>query len=260
MIKLKTYSEIELIRESANLVVQTHAMLAKLIKPGINSLYLDKVAEEFIRDNGGKPGFKGYNNFPFTLCVSPDDQVVHGLPSDEEIKSGTILSIDCGVLMNGFYGDCAYSFAVGELSDEKRKLLDVTKESLERGVIAAKYGNKVGDIGFNIQNFAESNGFSVVKELVGHGIGKQLHEAPEVPNYGNEGTGSILDDGLVIAIEPMINMGSPDIEQKSDGWTIVTKDRAPSAHFEYTVAVKKGKTEVLSPFSIIEDNLKQDHG
>ena len=175
MIKLKTYSEIELIRESANLVVQTHAMLAKLIKPGINSLYLDKVAEEFIRDNGGKPGFKGYNNFPFTLCVSPDDQVVHGLPSDEEIKSGTILSIDCGVLMNGFYGDCAYSFAVGELSDEKRKLLDVTKESLERGVLAAKYGNTVGDIGFNIQNFAESNGFSVVKELVGHGIGKQLH-------------------------------------------------------------------------------------
>ncbi len=256
MIKLKTYNEIELIRESANLVVQTHAMLAKLIKPGINSLYLDKVAEEFIRDNGGIPGFKGYNNFPFTLCVSPDEEVVHGLPSGKEIKNGTILSIDCGVLMNGFYGDCAYSFAVGELSDEKRKLLDVTKESLERGVLAAKYGNTIGDIGFTIQKFAETNGFSVVKELVGHGIGKQLHEAPEVPNYGNEGLGSVLEDGLVIAIEPMINMGAPEIVQKSDGWTIVTKDRAPSAHFEYTVAVKKGKTEVLSPFNIIEENLK----
>ena len=237
------------------LVARTHAELAKVIRPGITSLYLDNLAEEFIRDNGGLPGFKGYNDFPYTLCVSQNEEVVHGMPSNKEIKNGTILSIDCGVLMNGYYGDSAYSFSVGELTQEKKRLLDVTKEALDRGVIAAKFGNTIGDIGFTIQNFAESHGYSVVRDLVGHGIGKQLHESPEVPNYGKKGMGSILEDGMVLAIEPMINLGSPDIIHKNDGWTIVTKDGLPSAHFEYTVAIKKDKTEVLSPFNLIENVL-----
>lgn len=242
-------------RESSLLVARTHAELAKVIRPGITSLYLDNLAEEFIRDNGGLPGFKGYNDFPYTLCVSQNEEVVHGMPSNKEIKNGTILSIDCGVLMNGYYGDSAYSFSVGELTQEKKRLLDVTKEALDRGVIAAKFGNTIGDIGFTIQNFAESHGYSVVRDLVGHGIGKQLHESPEVPNYGEKGMGSILEDGMVLAIEPMINLGSPDIIHKNDGWTIVTKDGLPSAHFEYTVAIKKDKTEVLSPFNLIENVL-----
>jgi len=255
MIFLKTYKEIDIMRESSLLVARTHAELAKVIRPGITSLYLDNLAEEFIRDNGGLPGFKGYNDFPYTLCVSQNEEVVHGMPSNKEIKNGTILSIDCGVLMNGYYGDSAYSFSVGELTLEKKRLLDVTKEALDRGVIAAKFGNTIGDIGFTIQNFAESHGYSVVRDLVGHGIGKQLHESPEVPNYGKKGMGSILEDGMVLAIEPMINLGSPDIIHKNDGWTIVTKDGLPSAHFEYTVAIKKDKTEVLSPFNLIENVL-----
>ena len=255
MIFLKTYKEIDIMRESSLLVARTHAELAKVIRPGITSLYLDQLAEEFIRDNGGLPGFKGYNDFPYTLCVSQNEEVVHGMPSNKEIKNGTILSIDCGVLMNGYYGDSAYSFSVGELTQEKKRLLDVTKEALDRGVIAAKFGNTIGDIGFTIQNFAESHGYSVVRDLVGHGIGKQLHESPEVPNYGEKGMGSILEDGMVLAIEPMINLGSPDIIHKNDGWTIVTKDGLPSAHFEYTVAIKKDKTEVLSPFNLIENVL-----
>ncbi|RPG58642.1 MAG: type I methionyl aminopeptidase [Flavobacteriales bacterium TMED191] len=255
MIFLKTYKEIDIMRESSLLVARTHAELAKVIRPGITSLYLDNLAEEFIRDNGGLPGFKGYNDFPYTLCVSQNEEVVHGMPSNKEIKNGTILSIDCGVLMNGYYGDSAYSFSVGELTLEKKRLLDVTKEALDRGVIAAKFGNTIGDIGFTIQNFAESHGYSVVRDLVGHGIGKQLHESPEVPNYGKKGMGSILEDGMVLAIEPMINLGLPDIIHKNDGWTIVTKDGLPSAHFEYTVAIKKDKTEVLSPFNLIENVL-----
>ena len=255
MIFLKTYKEIDIMRESSLLVARTHAELAKVIRPGITSLYLDQLAEEFIRDSGGLPGFKGYNDFPYTLCVSQNEEVVHGMPSNKEIKNGTILSIDCGVLMNGYYGDSAYSFSVGELTQEKKRLLDVTKEALDRGVIAAKFGNTIGDIGFTIQNFAESHGYSVVRDLVGHGIGKQLHESPEVTNYGKKGMGSILEDGMVLAIEPMINLGSPDIIHKNDGWTIVTKDGLPSAHFEYTVAIKKDKTEVLSPFNLIENVL-----
>jgi len=255
MIFLKTYKEIDIMRESSLLVARTHAELAKVIRPGITSLYLDNLAEEFIRDNGGLPGFKGYNDFPYTLCVSQNEEVVHGMPSNKEIKNGTILSIDCGVLMNGYYGDSAYSFSVGELTQEKKRLLDVTKEALDRGVIAAKFGNTIGDIGFTIQSFAESHGYSVVRDLVGHGIGKKLHESPEVPNYGEKGMGSILEDGMVLAIEPMINLGLPDIIHKNDGWTIVTKDGLPSAHFEYTVAIKKDKTEVLSPFDLIENVL-----
>ena len=255
MVVLKTYKEIDIMRESSLLVARTHAELAKVIRPGITSLYLDNLAEEFIRDNGGVPGFKGYNNFPYTLCISENEEVVHGMPSNKEIKNGSILSIDCGVLMNGYYGDSAYSFAVGELSDEKKRLLDVTKEALNRGVIAAKHGNTIGDIGFTIQNFAELHGYSVVRDLVGHGIGKQLHESPEVPNYGFKGMGSILEDGMVLAVEPMINLGSAEVTQKKDGWTIVTKDGLPSAHFEYTIAIKRDKTEILSPFDLIENVL-----
>ena len=255
MVFLKTYKEIDIMRESSLLVARTHAELAKVIRPGVTSLYLDSLAEEFIRDNGGVPGFKGYNNFPYTLCVSENEEVVHGMPSNKEIKNGTILSIDCGVLMNGYYGDSAYSFSVGELSCEKKKLLDITKEALDRGVIAAKFGNTIGDIGFTIQNFVESHGYSVVRDLVGHGIGKQLHESPEVPNYGVKGMGSVLEDGMVLAIEPMINLGSAEVKQKKDGWTIVTKDGLPSAHFEYTIAIKRDKTEILSPFDLIENVL-----
>ena len=255
MVFLKTHKEIDIMRESSLLVARTHAELAKVIRPGITSLYLDSLAEEFIRDNGGVPGFKGYNDFPYTLCVSENEEVVHGMPSNKEIKNGTILSIDCGVLMNGYYGDSAYSFAVGEVSQEKKRLLAVTKEALDRGVIAAKCGNTIGDIGFTIQSFVESHGYSVVRELVGHGIGQKLHESPEVPNYGFKGMGSVLEDGMVLAIEPMINLGSAEVQQKEDGWTIVTKDGQPSAHFEYTIAIKRDKTEILSPFDLIENVL-----
>jgi len=256
MIYLKTFEEINLIRESAQLVARTHAELAKIIQPGITSLYLDKIAEEFIRDNGGLPGFKGYNNFPNTLCVSEDNAVVHGIPSNKEIKEGSILSIDCGVIMHDFYGDSAYTFAVGEISEDKKRLLSVTKEALDRGVLAASCGNKIGDIGFSIQDFAESHGYSIVKELVGHGIGKNLHESPEIPNYGEKNSGLILESGMVLAIEPMVNLGTADVIQKADGWTIETSDGLPSAHFEYTIAITKDKTDILSSFSLIEDIIK----
>ena len=257
MIYLKTHKEIDLMRESSLLVARTHAELAKVIKPGINSLSLDKLAEEFIRDNGGVPAFKGYNSFPYTLCVSADSEVVHGLPSEKVIREGTILSVDCGVLMNGFYGDSAFTYPVGDISNEKVQLLDVTREALDRAVLSATCGNTIGDIGYTIQRFAEDSGYSVVKELVGHGIGQQLHEAPEVPNYGIKGKGTVLEEGMVLAIEPMINIGSAGVLQKKDGWTIVTKDGSPSAHFEYTVAIKKDVTEILSPFTLIENVFKK---
>ena len=255
MVYLKTYQEIDLIRQSASLVARTHAELAKVIKPGIHSMYLDALAEEFIRDNGGEPGFKGYNGFPGTLCISQDNEVVHGMPSKKALREGSIVSIDCGVLMNGFYGDSAYTFAIGHISDEKQKLLDTTKQALDLGVLAAVYGNTIGDIGSSIQEFTESKGYSVVKELVGHGIGKKLHEEPEVPNFGKKGTGMKLEDGMVLAIEPMVNIGSASVFQKEDGWTIETKDGSPSAHFEYTIAITKEKTEILSSFDLIEDVL-----
>ena len=256
MIHLKTHKEIELMRESSLLVSRTHAELARVIKPGITSMYLDKLAEEFIRDNGGVPGFKCYNGFPNTLCVSQDSQIVHGIPNHQEICEGSILSIDCGVLMNGFYGDSAYTFSVGEISSETQRLLNVTRQALDLGVAEAICGNTIGDIGYSIQKFAESNGYSVVKELVGHGIGKQLHEEPEVPNYGTKKSGKVIENGMVLAIEPMINIGSADIKQGVDGWTIETKDGLPSAHFEYTIAITNDKTEVLSQFSLIDDVLK----
>ena len=242
-------------KQSSQLVSKTHAELAKVIKPGINSIYLDKLAEEFIRDNGGVPAFKGYNGFPSTLCVSVDSQVVHGIPSSKEIDEGCILSIDCGVLMHGFYGDSAYTYPVGNISKEKEQLISVTKRALHIGVENAKCGNRVGDIGFAIQDFAESHGCSVVKELVGHGIGTKLHESPEVPNYGDKGSGVVLRDGMVLAIEPMLNLGSDAIIQNDDGWTIETRDGLPSAHFEYTIAIKQDVTEILSSFDLIENIL-----
>ena len=245
----------EKMRVAGNLAARTLDMLTENIKEGISTDYIDKLGYEFIRDNGGLPGFKGYNNFPNTLCVSEDNEVVHGIPSNKEIKEGSILSIDCGVIMHDFYGDSAYTFAVGEISEDKKRLLSVTKEALDRGVLAASCGNTIGDIGFSIQDFAESHGYSVVKDLVGHGIGKNLHEEPEVPNYGLKGTGQVLREGMVLAVEPMVNLGTADVVQKQDGWTIATKDGLPSAHFEYTIAIKKDETEILSPFNLIEDIL-----
>ena len=244
-----------MLRKSNILVSRTLAEIASLIRPGISTLSLDKAAETFILDNGAQPAFKGYNGFPKTLCTSVNDEVVHGIPSGYILKDGDIISIDCGVIMNGYYGDSAYTFAVGEISKEVRKLLDITKASLEEGVKEAIAGNRVGDISFAVQTMAENNGYSVVRELVGHGLGTKLHEAPEVPNYGKRGTGAKMEKGLVICIEPMINMGSKNIMQGRDGWTIRTADGYPSAHFELTVVVRKEEPDILSTFRYIEEVL-----
>ena len=257
MLYLKTNEEVELLRKSNILVSRTLAQIASLIIPGITTLSLDKIAETFIMDNGGKPAFKGYNGFPKTLCTSVNDEVVHGIPSGYILKEGDIISVDCGVLMNDYYGDSAYTFAVGEIDKEVRRLLEVTKASLEEGVKEAIAGNRVGDISFAVQTFAENAGYSVVRELVGHGLGKRLHEAPEVPNYGKRGTGVKMAKGLVICIEPMINMGIKETIQMSDGWTIKTADGKPSAHFEYAVAIDKGKADVLTTYKFIEEVLNK---
>lgn len=255
MIILKTREEIELMRESALSVSRTLGMLAKEIKPGVTSLYLDKLAEEFIRDNGGEPGFKGLYGFPNTLCMSLNAAVVHGIPTNIPMEEGDIISVDCGVLKNGYYGDHAYTFGVGEIKPDVQRLLDVTKESLYIGIEQFKAGNRIGDISWAIQNHAEKNGYGVVRELVGHGLGKKMHEDPEVPNYGKRGDGPKLKDGMVIAIEPMINMGTRNIKQLKDGWTILTADKKPSAHFEHNVALVDGKPDILSTFKYIEDAL-----
>ena len=255
MIKIKTKEQIELIRKSALLVSKTLGMLAKEIKPGVTTLYLDKLAEEYIRDHGGEPGFLGMYGFPNTLCVSPNDQVVHGIPNNKPLNEGDILSVDCGVLMNGFYGDHAYTFPVGEIAPEVKKLLDVTKESLYLGIDQFRAGKRVSDIGHAIQKYTEAHGYGVVRELVGHGLGKKMHEDPQVPNYGRPGRGKKFKDGMVLAIEPMINMGTHRINQLSDGWTILTADRKPSAHFEHDVALIDGKPELLSTFYYIYDAL-----
>jgi methionyl aminopeptidase len=258
MIFIKTEEEVELIRKSSLLVAKAHAEVAKLIQPGVTTLQLDKIADEFIRDNGGIPAFKDYNGFPNTLCVSPNEQVVHGIPNDDPLKNGTILSVDCGVLMNGFYGDSAYTYSIGEIDKETKKLLKITKESLYKGIEQAVEGKRVGDISFAVQQHAESYGYGVVRELVGHGVGKSLHESPEVPNYGKRGSGPKLKDGMVIAIEPMINLGERRIRQHEDGWTITTLDNKPSAHFEHTVAIRKGKADILSSFEYIEEILNNN--
>ncbi|MEJ6734537.1 MAG: type I methionyl aminopeptidase [Flavobacteriales bacterium] len=255
MIFIKTEEEVELIRKSSLLVAKAHAEVAKMIQPGVTTLQLDKRAEEFIRDNGGTPAFKGYNGFPNTLCVSPNEQVVHGIPNDKPLEDGTILSVDCGVLMNGFYGDSAYTYSIGEIDEETKMLLQITKESLYKGIEQAIEGKRVGDVSYAIQQHAEMNNYGVVRELVGHGVGESLHESPEVPNYGKRGNGPKLQDGMVIAIEPMINMGDRKIKQHADGWTITTLDNKPSAHFEHTIAIRKGKADILSSFEYIEEVL-----
>lgn len=256
MIYLKTSEEIELLRESNMLVGRTLGELAKVIKPGVTTLELDRIAEEFIRDNGGEPGFLGYGGFPNTLCVSINDQVVHGIPSSYVLESGDIVSIDCGVYMNKYHGDSAYTFPVGDVDAEVLKLLETTKESLYKGIEAAVEGKRIGDVGYAVQQHAESNGFSVVREMVGHGVGKDLHEEPQVPNYGRRGHGVKLKSGMVIAIEPMINLGKRQVVQEEDGWTIVTRDRKPSAHYEHTVAIGKGSADILSSFKFVEEALK----
>ena len=262
---LKSGQEIELIRESSLLVGKTLGEVAKHITPGVSTLKLDAIAEEFIRDHGAIPAFKNYpgssedNPFPFTLCISMNDEVVHGMAAQDKIlENGDIVSVDCGVYMNGYFGDSAYTFAVGDVNGKKKRLMKVTKESLYRGLEQVKPGNTLGDLGFAIQSHAERHGYSIVREMVGHGIGKNLHEAPEVPNYGRKRTGMKFEEGLVIAIEPMVNMGKKRISLDADGWTIRASDGLPSAHYEHTVAVTKDGCDVLSTFEFIEENLSQN--
>ncbi len=254
-IVLKTNEEIELMRQSAQLVSKTLGMIAKEIRPGISTLYLDRLAETYIRDHGAQPGFKGLYDFPNSLCTSVNEQVVHGIPNDKPLLDGDIVSIDCGVLMNDFYGDHAYTFTIGEVSDQVLQLLRVTKECLYLGIEKAMTGNRIGDISFEIQRHAEQHKYGVVRELVGHGLGREMHEAPEMPNYGKRGRGPQIKNGLVLAIEPMINMGTRRVKQLADGWTIVTADGRPSAHFEHNVAVVNGLPEILSTFEYIEEAL-----
>ncbi|WP_027302973.1 type I methionyl aminopeptidase [Rudanella lutea] len=258
MIYLRSDEELALMRESAQVLGKAHGEVAKLIRPGITTKELDTVAQTFIRDNGGIPSFLGFNNgtatrFPGALCISVNDIVVHGFPSKYELRDGDIISVDCGVQLNGFHSDSAYTYPVGEVSLSVRKLLARTKESLYIGLEKAIDGNRIGDIGYAVQSYVEGFGYSVVRELVGHGVGKNLHEAPEVPNYGKRGQGVKLREGMVLAIEPMVNFGKKAITQDKDGWTIRTADRKPSAHFEHTVAVRKGKAEILTTFQYIEE-------
>ena len=258
MISYKTKEQIEYIRESAQLVSKTLAEIAKVINEGVTGLEIDALAETFINDNNAKPMFKGYNGFPNTLCISINEAVVHGVPTSKSFRSGDIVSVDCGVLLNGYVGDSAFTFEIGKVNEETKKLLKVTRESLELGIEKAIVNNRLGDISGTIQDYVQARGYSVVRELVGHGVGKQLHEAPEVPNYGKVGTGILLKEGLVIAVEPMINLGKRHISQLEDGWTIVTKDKSPSAHFEHTIAVAKGKVDVLSTFQYIDAALMKN--
>jgi len=264
MIFLKTDEEIELMRESNQLVGMTLGELAKHIKPGVTTLQLDKIAEEFIRSHGAVPVFLGYKgapgsiDFPGSICASVNDQVVHGIPAGYELKEGDIISVDCGTFKNGFCGDSAYTFCVGEVSDEVKSLLKTTKEALYKGIENAIDGARLGNVSEAIQAYCEKRGYSVVRELVGHGIGRNMHESPEVPNYGKRGTGPLLRSGMCIAIEPMINMGSKNIVFESDGWTVRTKDRKPSAHFEHTVAIREGKADILSSFEFIESVLGEN--
>ena len=259
MLYYKTQEEVELIRESSLLVAKTLAEVAKKIRPGITTIELDRLADEFIRDHQALPAFKGYNGFPNALCISVNSQVVHGIPGDYELKEGDVVSVDCGVLKNKLYGDSAYTFAVGEVNEEILLLLKTTRECLYRGIEKATAGNRVGDISEAVQQHAESHGYSVVRELVGHGVGRYLHEKPEVPNYGRRGSGMLLKEGLVIAIEPMINMGTRAVVHEKDGWTVRTSDGKPSAHFEHTIAIGKGKADILSSFQYIEEVINENN-
>ncbi len=256
MIFYKTEEEIQIIRESADILGRAHGEVAKNVRPGVKTEYLDKIAEEFIKDHGATASFKGYNGFPATLCISTNEVVVHGFPSEYELKDGDIISIDCGVYYKGFHSDSAYTYPVGDVSQETLALLKATKESLYVGIEEAKFGNRIGDLAFAIQKYVEDRGYTVVRELVGHGLGRNLHESPEVPNYGKRGRGPKLQEGLVIAIEPMVNLGTRNIVQENDGWTIRTRDRKPSAHYEHTVAIFKDRTEILTTHKYIEEVVK----
>ncbi|MEP7129017.1 MAG: type I methionyl aminopeptidase [Chitinophagales bacterium] len=253
MIYYKTPEEIERIRQSSLLVSRTLAEVAKYIKPGVTTISLDKLADQFIRDHGGIPAFLGYRGFPNSACISVNEAVVHGIPGETVLNEGDIVSVDLGVVLDGFYGDSAYTFPVGEISEEKQRLLNITRQSLELGIQQARIGKRIGDIAATVQEFVEKNGYSVVRELVGHGVGKKLHEDPEVPNYGRRGAGAKLQEGLVIAIEPMVNMGKKNVMQSNDGWTIFTEDHKPSAHFEHTIAISKDGPVKLTTFEFIEE-------
>ncbi|RZS91962.1 type I methionyl aminopeptidase [Aquimarina brevivitae] len=255
MIIVKTREEIELMRESALIVSKTLGMIAGELKPGVTTLQLDKLAEEFIRDNGAIPGFLGLYGCPSTLLTSVNEAVVHGLPTDKPLEEGDIVAVDCGAILNDFYGDHAYTFTIGEVSPEVEKLLRITKESLYKGIEQFKIGNRVGDVGYAIQQYTEAEGYGVVRELVGHGLGKKLHEDPEMPNYGKRGRGKKFIEGMTVAIEPMINLGTHRVKQLKDGWTIVTADGKPSAHFEHDVALVDGKPEILSTFKYVHKAL-----
>ena len=256
MIHYKTSEEVQLIRESAEILGKAHGEVAKHVKEGVKTSFLDKIAEEYIRDHQGVPSFKGYNGFPASLCISVNEVVVHGFPGEYVLKDGDIISVDCGVFHQGFHSDSAYTYPVGEVSPKVLALLKATRESLYLGIEKAVAGNRIGDIGNAIQKFVEAKGFTVVRELVGHGVGRNLHESPEVANYGKKGSGPALKEGMVIAIEPMINLGTRNVVQEKDGWTIRTADRKPSAHYEHTVAIFKDRTEVLTTHKYIEENFK----
>lgn len=257
MIKYKTREEIELIRESALIVSKTLGLMAEKIQPGITPLQLDAWADECIRDHGAEPGFLGLYDYPNSIITSVNEQVVHGIPTDRPLEDGDIVGVDIGALKNGFYGDHAYTFEVGEVDPKTKKLLEVTKECLDLGIAQVQKGKRMGDLSYAIQQHAEKNGYGVVRELVGHGLGREMHESPEVPNFGKRGRGPMFRDGLVIAIEPMINMGTKNVKQLADGWTIITADKLPSAHFEHNVAVIDGKAEILSTFDFIEEALSK---
>ena len=256
-IHYKSVEEIELIRTSSLLLSRTNAEIAKAVKPGVKTIELDKIAETFIKDNGGTPAFLNYNGFPYSLCISVNDQIVHGFPGTYELKEGDIVSVDCGVVLNNYISDSAYTFPVGVEAPEVGQLLQVTRECLRLAIEKAVVGNRVGDIGFAVQEHAEKHGYGVVKELVGHGVGLRLHEKPEVPNYGKRGTGIKLEEGMVLAIEPMINLGRAGVKFWKDGWTVSTIDGKPSAHYEHTVAVQKGQADVLTTFDLIQQVLEQ---
>lgn len=256
MIYLKTEEEIELLRISNQIVAKTLAEIAKIIAPGITTMQLNKRADEFIRDNGGVPNFLNYGGFPGSICTSINENIVHGIPSDKVfLKEGDIISIDCGVVKNGFHGDSAYTFCIGEVDPQVVNLLKTTKESLYKGIEQAVEGKRLGDIGNAVQTYCEERGYSVVREMVGHGVGRDLHEDPEVPNYGRKGNGIMLKSGMTIAIEPMINMGERYLVFENDGWTTRTRDRKPSAHFEHSVAIRPGKADILSSFQYVEEVL-----
>jgi methionyl aminopeptidase len=264
MIYLKTEDEINLLRNANQLVGQTLAEVAKIVKPGVTTQQLDTLAEQFIRDHGAVPTFKGFPNpygspFPASLCTSVNGVVVHGIPNDEPLKEGDIVSVDCGALLEGFNGDSCYTFCVGQVSEEIKQLLRVTKESLYKAIDQAIVGRRIGDISYAVQSHCEQYGYGVVKEFVGHGIGREMHEDPQVPNYGRQGTGKQLKNGLCIAIEPMITLGSPEIQLMEDRWSVITRDRKPAAHFEHTIAIHHGKAEILSSFEGIEEVERQNN-